>query len=73
LAERWPFSAGGDGGRKSPVSSLDRNEMISRRAGLISNIRSYLARLFVFAALLVFGAVTLAWWGFLAWLIWHVI
>jgi hypothetical protein len=30
-------------------------------------------RLFAFAALLVFGAVTLAWWGFLAWLIWHVI
>jgi hypothetical protein len=27
-----------------------------------------LARLFTFAALLVFGAVTLAWWGFLAWL-----
>jgi hypothetical protein len=26
-----------------------------------------------YAALLVFGAVTLAWWGFLAWLIWHVI
>jgi hypothetical protein len=24
------------------------------------------------AALLVFGAVTLAWWGFLAWLMWHV-
>jgi hypothetical protein len=47
--------------------------MISRRPGLISNVRSYLARLFVFAALLVFGAVTLAWWGFLAWLIWHVI
>jgi hypothetical protein len=31
------------------------------------------SRLFVFAALLVFGAVTLAWWGFLAWLIWRVI
>jgi hypothetical protein len=30
-------------------------------------------RLFAFAALLVFGAVTLAWWGFLGWLIWHVI
>jgi hypothetical protein len=24
-------------------------------------------------ALLVFGAVAFAWWGFLAWLIWHVI
>ena len=32
-----------------------------------------LARLFAFAALLVFGAVALAWWGFLAWLIWRVI
>src|SRR5262245_66164030 len=32
-----------------------------------------LARRFSFAALLVFGVVTLAWWGFLAWLIWHVI
>ncbi len=47
--------------------------MISRRAGLISNIRSYLARLFAYTVLLVFGAVTLAWWGFLAWLIRHVI
>src|SRR6516162_2181783 len=43
----------------------------SRRAGLISNVRSYLARLFTYAVLLVFGAVTLAWWGFLAWLIWR--
>jgi len=32
-----------------------------------------LARLFAFAAALVFAAVTLAWWVFLAWLIWHVI
>ena|SRR5438128_2345672 len=31
------------------------------------------ARLFAYAALPVFGAVTLAWWGFLAWLISHVI
>ena len=31
------------------------------------------ARIFPFAVLLVFGAVTLAWWGFLAWLVWHVI
>ena len=31
------------------------------------------ARLFAFAALLVLGAVALAWWWFLAWLIWHVI
>ena len=32
-----------------------------------------LARLLAYVALLVFMAVTLAWWGFLAWLIWHVI
>jgi hypothetical protein len=31
------------------------------------------ARILPFAALLVFAAVTLAWWGFLAWLIWHLI
>jgi hypothetical protein len=36
-------------------------------------IRSSLARLFTFSALLVLAAVTLAWWGFLAWLTWHVI
>jgi hypothetical protein len=29
------------------------------------------ARLSAFAALLVVGAVTFAWWGFLAWLVWH--
>src|SRR5262249_55239651 len=33
--------------------------------------RATLARLFTFTALLVFGAVTLAWWGFLAWLFWR--
>src|SRR5262245_16402900 len=31
------------------------------------------ARLFAFSALLVLGAVALAWWWFLAWLIWHVV
>jgi hypothetical protein len=36
-------------------------------------VRANLARLFAYVALLVFGAVTLAWWGFLAWLIWRVI
>ena len=36
-------------------------------------VRGNLARLFTYVALLVFVAVTLAWWGFLAWLIWHVI
>jgi hypothetical protein len=34
-------------------------------------VRSNLTRLFAFTALLVFGAVTLAWWWFLAWLIRH--
>jgi hypothetical protein len=34
-------------------------------AGLIKiSRRATLARLFAFAALLIFGAVTLAWWGF---------
>jgi hypothetical protein len=32
-----------------------------------------LTRSFAFAAVLVFAAVTLAWWGFLGWLMWHVI
>jgi len=36
-------------------------------------IRGNLSRLSAFAALLVIAAVTLAWWGFLAWFIWHVI
>jgi hypothetical protein len=35
--------------------------------------RANLARLLAYVALLVFAAVTLAWWGVLAWLIWHVI
>jgi hypothetical protein len=32
-----------------------------------------LARSLAYVALLVFGTVTLAWWVFLGWLIWHVI
>ena len=32
-------------------------------------VRGNLARLFTYVTLLVFGAVTLAWWGVLAWLI----
>jgi hypothetical protein len=40
-------------------------------ASMIQN--SPWARLFAFAALLALGAVALAWWGFLAWLIWRVI
>ena len=41
--------------------------------GLIKYPKLPWARVFAFAALLVFGAATLAWWGFLTWLIWHVI
>jgi hypothetical protein len=36
-------------------------------------LRGNLAHLFAFAALIACAAVTLAWWGFLAWLIWRVI
>jgi hypothetical protein len=36
-------------------------------------VRGNLARLFACVALLIFGSVILAWWGFLVWLIWHVI
>jgi hypothetical protein len=36
-------------------------------------IRGNLAPLFAYVAVLVLGCVTLAWWGFLAWLIWHAI
>jgi hypothetical protein len=32
-----------------------------------------LAPLFAYVAVLVLGCVTLAWWWFLAWLIWHAI
>jgi hypothetical protein len=46
------------------VPSGKNHDTAVRRAGPISNIRSYLARLFAYTVLLVFGAVTLAWWGF---------
>ena len=36
-------------------------------------LRDNLARLFRFGLFLVLAAVTLTWWGFLAWLIWRVI
>jgi hypothetical protein len=36
-------------------------------------IRGNLAPLFAYVAVLVLGCVTLAWWWFLAWLIWHAI
>ena len=36
-------------------------------------IRGNLARLFAYVALLILVSVTLVWWAFLAWFIWHVI
>ena len=36
-------------------------------------IRGNLARLFGYVALLILVSVTLVWWAFLAWFIWHVI
>ena len=42
-------------------------------ASMIPTLPLPWACLFASAALLVFGAVTLAWWGFLAWLVWRVI
>jgi len=36
-------------------------------------VRGNLAPLFACVALLIFAAVTLAWWGFLAWFVWHVV
>ena len=33
---------------------------------------SNLGRLFAYVTFLVLAAVTIAWWGFLVWLIWHV-
>jgi hypothetical protein len=41
--------------------------------GLIKYPKLPWTRLFAFATLLVFAAVTFAWWGVLAWLIWRVI
>jgi len=66
------FSAGGDGGKEPPdiclhsmVDDLPPSQWADKHPKL--------ARLFASVTLLVFAAVTLAWWGFLAWLIWRVI
>ena len=53
-------------------TDADRHEDISLNGGSGFGDSAWI-RLFAFAILLVFGAVTLAWWGLLAWLIWHVI
>jgi hypothetical protein len=63
------FSAGGDGGKQH----LRRDDLPPSQGDPIKYPKLPWTRLFAFAALLVFGAVTLAWWGFLAWLIWRVI
>ena len=42
-------------------------------AGMIPTLPLSWARLFASAAVLVVGAVTLAWWGFLGWLVWQAI
>jgi hypothetical protein len=53
-------------------TDADRHEDISHNGSSGSGDSAW-TRFFAFAALLVLGAVTLAWWGVLAWLIWHVI
>jgi len=64
------FSAGGDGGRET--SDICLHIMVDDLSPSQEAVKHpKLARLFAFAALLVLGAVTLAWWGFLAWLIWQ--
>jgi hypothetical protein len=50
-------------------TDADRHEDISLN-GSSGFGDSAWTRLFAFAALLVFAAVTLGWWAFLAWLIW---
>jgi len=65
------FSAGGDGGREtSDVCLHTMGDDLPPSQGAVN---PKLARLFAFAALLVFAAVTLARWGVLAWQIWHVV
>jgi hypothetical protein len=66
------FSPGGDGGKEtSDICLRTMGDDLPPSQGAVKYPK--LARLLAFVALLVFGAVTLAWWGFLAWLIWHVI
>ena len=66
------FSPGGDGGKEtSDICLHTMGDDLPPSQGAVKYPK--LARLLAFVALLVFGAVTLAWWGFLAWLICHVI
>jgi hypothetical protein len=54
------------------VSGTDAHENISHNGSSGSGDSAW-TRLFAYVTLLVLVAVTLAWWGFLAWLIWRVI
>jgi hypothetical protein len=51
----------------------DRNAGYIAGGGVIKYPKLPWARIFHFAVFLVFATVTLAWWGFLAWSIWHVV
>jgi hypothetical protein len=70
---KMAFSAGGDGGSKetSDICLHIMGDDLPPSQGAVRYPR--LARLLAFVTLLVFGAVTLAWWVFLAWLIWRVV
>jgi hypothetical protein len=65
------FSSGGDGGKPPDICLHIMGDDLPPSQWALRHPK--LARVFIFATLLVFAAVTLAWWGFLAWLIWHAI
>src|SRR5215831_2015890 len=61
------FSPGGDGGKEtSDICLHTMGDDLPPSQGAVKYPK--LARLLAFVALLVFGAVTLAWCGFLGWL-----
>jgi hypothetical protein len=69
---KMAFSAGGDGGKEpSDICLHTMGDDLPPSQAAVKYPK--LARLLTFVTLLVFGAVTLAWWGVLAWLIWRVI
>jgi len=60
------FSAGGDGGKEqSDIFLHIMGDDLPPSQAAVKYPK--LARLLAFVTLLVFAAVTLAWWGFLAW------
>jgi hypothetical protein len=67
------FSAGGDGGSKETSDICLHTMGDDLPPSQWADKHPKLARLFASVTLLVFAAVTLAWWGVLAWLIWRVI